>query len=111
MIQRCEQTEEPLIAFHLFNQFVLLHDLLRHHHVEILNQLSLVRDDAPTDRVPFQNVLSVLLRIIETLDDVPGVLDLLFGRSKHAIRDIDRRRVNERLAIKAELLSLECYLQ
>lgn len=103
----CQQTGEPLIAFHLFNQFVLLHDLLRHHHVEILNQLSLVRNDSPMDQISLQNALSVLLRIMEALDDVPSVLHFLLRGSKHAVRDIDRRGVNQRLAIKTELLSLE----
>lgn len=44
---------------------------------------------------------------METLDDIPGVLHFLLGGGKHTVRDIDRRGVNERLAIETELLSLE----
>lgn len=103
----CQQTGEPLIAFHLFNQFVLLHDLLRHHHVEILNQLSLVRNDSPMDQISLQTHFPFFSCIMEALDDVPSVLHFLLRGSKHAVRDIDRRGVNQRLAIKTELLSLE----
>ena len=44
---------------------------------------------------------------METLDDVPGVLHFLLRRSEHAIRNVDGRGMDERLAIKPKLLSLE----
>lgn len=84
------------VALHLLDQVVLLNDLLRHNHMEILNEFSLVGHDA----------LSRRLRLLEARNDVLGVFHLRRRGSEHSVRDIHSRRVNQRLSVEPELLAL-----